>query len=46
MELTPTNSFAGFNAGLNNMDIDPVDENGWGLGTMNVFVGYQSGMWL
>ncbi len=44
MELTPTNSFVGTDAGLKNLEIDPVDENGWGLSSMNVFVGYQSGM--
>jgi len=44
LELTPTNSFIGFDAGINNREIDPLDENGWGLSSMNVFVGYQSGL--
>lgn len=45
LELTPTNSFIGFDAGLNTQDVDPIDEDGWGLSSMNVFVGYQSGMY-
>lgn len=45
LELTPSNSFVGFEAGMNNQPVDPVDENGWGLSSMNVFVGYQSGMY-
>ena len=42
LELTPTNSFIGSKSGFSNVDVDPLNE--WGFGTMNVFVGYQSGM--
>ena len=44
LELTPTNSFIGFDAGINNEEVDPIDENGWGLSSMNVFVGYKAGL--
>jgi len=42
LELTPTNSFIGTDAGWNNYEVDPDDD--WGLSSMNVFIGYQSGM--
>jgi hypothetical protein len=42
LELTPTNSFIGTSSGLNNYEVNPDDE--WGLSSMNVFIGYQSGM--
>ena len=42
MELTPTNSFIGSKSGFSNLPVDPLDE--WGFGTMNVFIGYQTGM--
>ena len=32
----------GTDAGLNNIHVDPEDQ--WGLGTMNIFLGYQTGM--
>jgi len=41
LELTPTNSFIGNNAGINTRPIDPEDPNE--LSSMNVFVGYRSG---
>ncbi len=42
LELTPTNSFIGTDAGWNNHEVNPEDE--WGLSSMNIFVGYQTGM--